>query len=148
MEAKPKQMYKNWSIAIKDYTEEDKEWFKEMYQNNIFSYFIFGRRSWNEEVPCLHGYIQFTEPKRLTAVKKLHQIGHWEPAKYTAKQTKQIYSTYAKVQTLGTILTQAGRQKKGLDSKVSKHEQSSTTGGSLLPNWGLILEFRENGNKW
>lgn len=144
---KPKQMYKNWCITIPNYTQEDEEWFKEMYKTNVFNYFIFGRRSLDEEVPHLYGYIQFTEGKRITGVRKLHWRGHWENAPYTAKHCRERYSTYADVQTMGILVSQGGRPKKVSEAMGSEYQQPSTSGASLVPNLPELLENADEQGK-
>lgn len=69
--------YKSWVFTINNYTEKDVEWCKSLEVNRI----TVGKEVGENGTPHLQGYVTWKRSYRLTALKKLHDKAHWEPAR-------------------------------------------------------------------
>lgn len=71
----------NWCFTINNFTQEDIVNLKLLFDSKVCSYIVFGEEVGTNNTPHLQGFIQFTNKKRLTSIKKIKPFekAHLEP---------------------------------------------------------------------
>lgn len=73
---------RNWCFTLNNYTDEEKKELK----TTKCRYIILGYEKGECGTPHIQGFIQFEQPQRLTALKKINKRAHWEIMKGTVEQ--------------------------------------------------------------
>lgn len=99
---------KNYCFTLNNFTDADTTSISDFFPR-LATYVIFGREVGESGTPHLQGYIQFTEKKRLTALKKLLPTAHWEVARGTPEENKTYCSKDGHVTEHGSMVSQGQR---------------------------------------
>lgn len=78
----------NWCFTVNNYSQDD---YDKLLNYHEAGYVIIGKEGKNG-TPHLQGYMQLKTKKRITAMKKIHDKAHWEPANGTYDENKKYCS--------------------------------------------------------
>lgn len=104
---------RRWCFTLNNYTDDDEAALKAV----DYRYLVYGREKGDSGTPHLQGFITFSMPRRLSALKKIHHAAHWEAAKGTSLQASEYCKKEGDFEELGTCAFQG--QRNDLDSAIA-----------------------------
>lgn len=113
-------MAKNFCFTINNYTPEDIE---QLEKNEYIKYMIIGKEKGEKGTPHLQGYMQLTDKKRLTWIKKhIHNTAHFEISRGTQQENYKYCSKEGDFKEYGTP-TQKGTNTNELYNMIMECSQ-------------------------
>jgi len=116
---------KNWCFTLNNYTEEKFDSLLDCY----CKYIIMGKEVGATGTPHLQGFVVFHTTKRLSGVKKIDPLAHWEQAKGSASQNKTYCSK------------DGNHTERGVCPMTSKEQ-----GAKSKTNWALVIKAAKSGD--
>lgn len=116
-----KKTYRNLCFTLNNYSEEE---YNKLFNMNGVKYIVIGKEVGEEKTPHLQGYVEFTNSKKGSTLKKFNARIHWEGRKGTAKQAADYCKKEGDWREEGEISAQGCGDLKGMVAAVASGERS------------------------
>lgn len=120
---------KHWCFTINNYDEETIEDLFESWKEKT-SYLIFGLEISSSGTPHVQGYLSLKERKRLSFLKEMSAVAHWEISRGTPKQASEYCKKEGRFIEWGELPITAG----------------AIRGAQLKEDWQSIHQLAKSGN--